>query len=153
LLHLGSLAKKYKGLTRITAFRFENFNQQIKQSLKNGREPLVQIRKRLYEQEQASGPRLPRKVNHVGQFYSDNNEALKILSEHGSELIAERYNIAGDWYSVPVASSLVGTFLCEEKSTIVRLNRHYLSKLATSVHYSHNGRYVVTQLHHESHLL
>jgi len=121
--------------------------------LKNGREPLVQIRKRLYEQEQASGPRLPRKVNHVGQFYSDNNEALKILSEHGSELIAERYNIAGDWYSVPVASSLVGTFLCEEKSTIVRLNRHYLSKLATSVHYSHNGRYVVTQLHHESHLL
>nr|CAK26780.1 TPA: transposase domain-containing protein [Ciona intestinalis] len=139
LLHLANEAQLFGSLDRCSAFKFENYMQTIKKYVRSGKNPTVQVVKRLYESEPTITVRNP--VKQVYMKSPDNayllclrngkTNGIVVLAEASSDCVkCKIFDNLHTLFDSPCKSSLIGAY----KGNV---NRYYVkcipkSKLTSS---------------------
>ncbi len=129
LLHIASDAARHGSLDKFSAFCFENYLHQLKRTVRSGKSPLVQVVKRLHENDCASKPApLPKlDFRHPDNAYlTDTGDGCELLSmangEHGDNTVLCRvYNRIAPLFLEPCNSKIIGVLKADSNHTQVRV--------------------------------
>ena len=116
LSHISSDAAEFECLDNCSAFPYENYLQQLKKKIRSSRRPLVQVVKRIQENEQLKNPYHIKIEHPISTKKSDNAYILndstvcKVMEEGHipNTFKCEVYSQTQSAFSVPANSKLIG---------------------------------------------
>lgn len=152
LLHLTADAEEHGCLDNCSAFKFENYLQQLKKMVRSGRRPLVQICKRVQERRVRASPRQQvikmRRPNNA-YILNDRSCCEVVSQEDASDTYLCRVFQHLESYTLsPCDSRLYWTFRTTTRSTQMHLiAKSSLVKQAIILEEDHGTRVVLTILH------
>jgi hypothetical protein len=129
LIHLSKDAEKFGCLDECSAFAFENYLQRLKKLVRNGKRPVVQIAKRLGEQEinyqkkENNSPLLIAYKKPNNAYILNNNSCCEILHSPNAQgfVRCRVYNRTSPIFHQPCDSRLVGMFSVNEKQSRIKM--------------------------------
>ena len=160
MVHLAAEAKQYGSLDACSAFPFENYMQKLKRMVRSGKNPLLQITKRLGEIEnqsqvltiQASSVKLKRPNN---AYVLDDNSCCEVIetspdqAENGEPVyICRIFSQTAPFFTSPCNSKLIGCFKSQASRNICKIPRRRLNRRAILVERAQN-KYVFMAILHE----
>ncbi|KAL2102150.1 hypothetical protein ACEWY4_001318 [Coilia grayii] len=151
LLHITADAIKYGSLDNCSAFHFESYLYQLKRMVRSGRNPLVQVAKRL--QERAQSQVLPHVESPIKMKFPNNvymvgpTSCCEVLERTASgKYLCRVYTDLKPYTNTPCDSRIYGTFMCGS-TEIKLLERESLQGKAVLLEESHGHKVALSVLH------
>lgn len=132
LLHIAEDVKIFGHIDGYSAFKFENYMQQLKKMVKKGALPIQQIINRLAEHDNIckTSPSLPyTEIFSLSSEYPNNycvveNDIIKIEKMHENILQGRTLLNLRDYFEYPIKSSLIGIYYCDTEIYSVILKEY-----------------------------
>ena len=129
LTHVASEAEEFGCLDRCSSFPFENYLQQLKKLVRSGRKPLVQVVKRLQEQQTEQTVRIPqtfgvaKKVKN-NAYILDNSFGCEVLPDNDADsnshtVLCRVYKKTRPLFIDPCDSRIVHTYMADARDSTV----------------------------------
>lgn len=123
LLHITEDVKKYGHLDNYSAFKFENYMQQIKKFVRKKSQPLEQINNRLFEinklkhkaEENTFTPIFSLNDNFPNNYCCINNKIFKVTKVHTNNIEGRFVVNLKDFFEYPILSRNLGIFCCNNE--------------------------------------
>lgn len=158
LLHLASDVTNYGNLDTCSAFPFENYMQHLKRMVRSGRNPLVQVYRRMHEAKNICKKQV--KMSFISTKAPNNCYVLDELQccevtdrtnekDEGNDLYLCRvFKEAEALYNEPCDSRIVGVFaFCKESTQIKALPANKLKRRAIKIEQKNGGIIFMAILH------
>ena len=156
LLHLKSCIQHYASLDQCSAFVFENFMQVLKRYVRSGKQPLVQVVKRLLElqnveMDEEKKRKLKFKYPNNIYFVGQSNNMCEILSksnekdeQNNNKNVCRVYTRLQSMFDVPCDSRIIGIYRGTRRCSLIKvLADRELSRQAIMVNEDGNGRAIL----------
>lgn len=157
LYHLTEDAKHFKCLDRCSAFVFENYLFKLKQMVKSGKSPLVEIANRL-EERRTLGLHFPvadtealliKRPNNA--YVLEDNCGIELIEKSGNtHYLCHLYEQGKDLFSYPLPSSNIGCFTFNEQNfSVVHLHKDVILQSCKSIKLHQENQVTFLKLLHK----
>ncbi|KAL1251753.1 hypothetical protein QQF64_019549 [Cirrhinus molitorella] len=119
MLHLASDAKNYGCLDECSAFPFENYMQKLKRMVRSGKSPLVQVVKRIRENQDGTTLQSIQRGNAISSKQPDNciiledGKCCEVIDKTENDYLCRVFLQPSPLFMEPCESSIIGAYVCQ----------------------------------------
>ncbi|ROL46696.1 hypothetical protein DPX16_12589 [Anabarilius grahami] len=147
MLHIASDAENFGCLENCSAFMFENYLQTLKRMVRSGRNPLIQVAKRLEETPKVQ--KISTRAQDCAYILSEGKccEVLQV-SDKEERVLCRVYSKPYPLFASPCMSFLIGAYKFNQINTIIKwIPRSELTKHAIKINIEERTQIFLSVLH------
>ncbi len=154
MLHLASDAKSYGCLDECSAFPFENYMQKLKRMVRSGKSPLVQIVKRIKENQDGTTLQSIQRGNAISTKLPDNciiledGKCCEVIDKTENDYLCRVFLQPSPLFMKPCESSIIGAYMCQKNNVLQMIPKEKVSQCKRAIKIEHRQRVVYLTILH-----